>query len=151
MEVLIDNRQKLITVDENIVELMEKAIILCLNMEEVSTDIEISISFVDDQEIRLLNKGYRGKDKVTDVLSFPLYEDVHIVDVIHCLGDIVISLQQAERQAKEYEHTFIREVVFLTVHSMFHLMGYDHENIEDKKVMRKKEEEIMKQMGILRE
>lgn len=151
MELLIDNRQNFITIDKEILELMEKAIILCLKLEELPMDLEVSLSFVDDDEIQYLNKTYRGKDKVTDVLSFPLYENINEAKDPKCLGDIVISLQQAERQALEYGHTFKREVIFLTVHSMFHLIGYDHDTLENKKIMRQKEEVIMKEMGILRE
>ncbi len=151
MVILIDNRQNRIHVDNTLVKLMEKAAALCLKMEDLPLDMEISISFVDNEEIQLLNKTYRGKDKATDVLSFPQYEDIHNIDGVHCLGDIVISLEMAEKQALEYGHLFVREVIFLTVHSMFHLMGYDHDNEDNINIMRQKEEEILKEMGILRE
>ena len=151
MNIIIDNRQSSIQYDNNMVRLIEKAISICLEKESLPSDMEISISFVDDKEIHYLNKTYRGNDKVTDVLSFPQYENVLEIENPYCLGDIVISLEKAEEQAGEYGHSFIREVIFLTVHSMFHLIGYDHDNDENTKRMRQKEEEIMIEMGILRE
>jgi len=147
MDLMIDNRQSKVKFEDDMIELMKKAVSLCLRMEnKLNTHIEVSISFVDNEEIQKLNKTYRKKDSVTDVLSFPQYEN----GPVYCLGDMVISLEKAKEQASEYGHSFIREVIYLTVHSMLHLMGYDHDNSENTTVMRQKEEVIMKEMGILR-
>jgi len=100
---------------------------------------EISILFVDDDEIQVLNRDYRGKDKPTDVLSFPQDEEIGSI-----LGDVVISLETAKRQAKEKGHPFIREVFILLTHGILHLIGYDHEGSRKKGVeMRRMEKEII--------
>lgn len=150
MEIMIDNRQDKIIYDKDVEKLIVQAIKLCLAEEKLSTNLEVSISFVDNTEIHWLNKEYRGMDKATDVLSFPQYENIHEEVEPNCLGDIVISLEKAMEQCLEYGHSFEREVIFLTVHSMFHLMGYDHDTPENTLVMRKKEEGIMEAMGIIR-
>lgn len=116
-------------------------------------EVEISLTFVDDCEIREINKAYRDMDKSTDVLSFPQYHSVEDINTTFgpiILGDIVISLETAVRQAEEYGHSFEREVAFLTSHSMFHLMGYDHDNDENTQEMRAKEEAILENMNITR-
>lgn len=148
MLVYIDNRQEKIEVDNNIEEILEKVVKECLLLEKESTDYEISISLVDNEEIRDLNREYRNIDRETDVLSFPLDEDFGEVPI---LGDIVISLEKALEQSKEYNHSLVREVAYLTAHSMFHLMGYDHKEENEKKIMRKKEKEIMKRLGIFKD
>ena len=116
-----------------------------------SKDFEISISFVDNEKIKEMNKFYRDKDLVTDVLSFPQYdsiEEINDEDGYLSLGDIVISLDKVEKQAKEYEHLFERELLYLTTHGMLHLLGYDHINESDKTKMRKVEDDIMKEMDL---
>lgn len=148
MLVYIDNRQEKIEVDNNIEEILEKVVKECLLLEKESTDYEVSISLVDNEEIRDLNREYRNIDRETDVLSFPLDEDFGEVPI---LGDIVISLEKALEQSKEYNHSLVREVAYLTAHSMFHLMGYDHMGENEKKIMRKKEKEIMKRLGIFKD
>ncbi|WP_129596775.1 rRNA maturation RNase YbeY [Anaerophilus nitritogenes] len=150
MEVIIDNRQEIIEYDSNIEKLIVDAVFLALEKEGVSNEVEVSVSFVDNEEIHKLNKEYRGVDRPTDVLSFPQYENAGDIEKFSSLGDIVISLEKAKEQAKEYEHSFEREVLFLTVHSMFHLFGYDHDTEENTKKMRQKEEEVLNKMGILR-
>lgn len=151
MEVMIDNRQTTIEYDREIERLIMKAIDLCLQKEGVYKNVEVSVSFVDNEEIHKLNRDYRGVDKATDVLSFPQYENIKEINEPTCLGDIVISLEKAKEQSIEFGHSFEREVLFLTVHSMFHLFGYDHDTEENRKTMRQKEEEVLKEMGILRE
>lgn len=110
-------------------------------------------SFVDNKEIHELNREYRGVDRVTDVLSFPLlsddFEDVELEE--ESLGDIVVSLERALEQSIEYNHSFEREVCFLICHSMFHLLGYDHDTDENTKEMREKEEHILNKLNITRE
>ncbi|MCT4621204.1 MAG: rRNA maturation RNase YbeY [Marinisporobacter sp.] len=150
MEIMIDNRQKIVEPDEKIEKLILEAVELCLEKEGVSKDVEVSISFVDNEEIHILNRNFRGVDRPTDVLSFPQYENIKQINEPTCIGDIVISLEKAKEQASEYQHSFEREVLFLTVHSMFHLFGYDHDTEENRKIMRKKEEEVLEEMGILR-
>ena len=116
-------------------------------MEKGATDYEISISIVDNVEIRLLNREYRNIDKETDVLSFPLNDEFGDIPM---LGDIIISGEKALEQSIEYGHSLIREMAYLTVHSMFHLMGYDHMVDEDKAIMRNKEKKVMNNIGIFR-
>ncbi len=110
---------------------IRRAILATLEHEKFKFDAEVSVTLCDNEYIRGLNKEYRGKDKHTDVLSFPLYEDGNF-DLGECiggamLGDIVISVERAREQAKEVGNPFLREIAFLTVHSTLHLLGYDHE------------------------
>ena len=115
---------------------------------------EISVTFVDLDEIHELNKQYRGVDKPTDVLSFPQFDDLEeeIPEVCEiCLGDVVICEQKAREQAEEFGHSFERELVYLFTHSVLHLLGYDHMEDDEKKAMRDREEEIMKQIGLMRQ
>lgn len=149
MEVYIDNRQDEITIDDELIELMEKVMKECLALEEKSLDTEISVSFVNNKEIQELNREYRNVDSSTDVLSFPMTDDFSLIH-IPILGDIVISLEKALSQAEEYGHSFNREVAYLTAHSMFHLLGYDHMEEDEKQVMRKKEKQVMKSLGIFK-
>ena len=115
---------------------------------------EISVTFVDLDKIHELNKQYRGVDKPTDVLSFPQFDDLEeeIPEVCEiCLGDVVICEQKAREQAEEFGHSFERELVYLFTHSVLHLLGYDHMEDDEKKAMREREEEIMKQIGLMRQ
>ena len=115
---------------------------------------EISVTFVDLDEIHELNKQYRGVDKPTDVLSFPQFDDLEeeIPEVCEiCLGDVVICEQKAREQAEQFGHSFERELVYLFTHSVLHLLGYDHMEDDEKKAMREREEEIMKQIGLIRQ
>ena len=129
------------------------AVLVEENFEEPA---EISVTFVDDDRIHALNKEFRGIDKSTDVLSFPLGEngeyDTNYDTGAKMLGDIVISIPHAVAQAEEYGHTLQREIGFLTVHSMLHLLGYDHVNggIEEVK-MREKEETVLTHLGLKRD
>ena len=128
---------------------------------EFGSKFEISVMFVDDEEIQVLNKLHRNIDRSTDVLSFPMFEYDENGEIIEeysdfnkngelLLGDIVISLEHAEAQAEEYGHTFLRELGFLTVHSMLHLFGYDHMTDEDEKEMFSYQKEILEEMGLKR-
>lgn len=112
---------------------------------------EFNIIFVDDEEIREINKSYRRIDKVTDVISFALEDDKTFnTDKFRFLGDIYISLDTARSQAKEYGHSLKREICFLSIHGILHLLGYDHMNKEDEKVMFSLQEEILTGYGIKR-
>ncbi|EOD01877.1 rRNA maturation RNase YbeY [Caldisalinibacter kiritimatiensis] len=152
MDVLIDNRQDKIDIEVDIEEIVQKVCKECLIYENKSLNYEISISFVDNKEIKRLNGIYRGKDKPTDVLSFPMEDDddTNNFEEKILLGDIVISAEKAMEQSKEYGHSFIREVAYLTAHSMFHLMGYDHMTEKEKQIMRQKEKDIMKKIKIFK-
>lgn len=122
---------------------------------ELGDKVEVSLLFVDDDYIQGLNAQYRGIDRATDVLSFAFNEGEE-PDIIggpeeSLLGDIIISLDTAGRQANEYGHSLEREVAYLTVHGMLHLLGYDHEEAQDKQKMREREEYILALLGITRE
>ena len=149
MEIYIDNRQNKVEVDNSIYELIEKTCREVLLLEGESLDCEISVSFVDNEEIRELNRQYRGIDRETDVLSFPLGDDIFPGE-LKPLGDIVISLEKALEQSQDFGHSLEREILYLTAHSMLHLLGYDHETDEDRLVMRQKEKEVMKRLGIFK-
>ena len=115
--------------------IIRQAVLKTLENEKFPYDAEVSVTLCDNEHIKKLNRKYRGKDKHTDVLSFPIYEDGEF-DMGECisgavLGDIVISLERAKKQAKELSHSFFREVAFLTVHSTLHLLGYDHERSKE--------------------
>ena len=128
---------------------IKKSIRICLLQELNDDNYEISLSFVSEAEIRKLNSDYRDKDSVTDVLSFPLDDDFAIQ--INLLGDIIICCKRAIEQAKEYNHSIKREIVYLVVHSMFHLLGYDHIDESDRIIMRNKEKSALKEIGIYKD
>ncbi len=150
MSLVVDNRQTE-KIDDKIIALMEQAVAASLQYEGWDPEYEVSLSLVDNEEIQLLNHQYRGKDYATDVLSFPLVEDDFPPGEEKLLGDIVISVEKALEQAEEYGHSFQREMAFLVVHSMFHLMGYDHEDELSRAEMRSKEEAVLKLIGQIRE
>ncbi|MDO4544782.1 MAG: rRNA maturation RNase YbeY [Bacillota bacterium] len=132
--------------ESGLMETLSRAACLCLEKEAIDpARAEISLSIVSKEEIRRLNQLYRKIDNHTDVLSFPLIEDFNQIDDREefLLGDVVICLQQAEEQAEEYGHSREREIVYLFVHSVCHLLGYDHMDEGDKREMRAREEEIM--------
>ncbi len=124
-----------------------------LNYEKFTENVEVSITFVDNEEIKVLNNRFRNIDKPTDVLSFPLIDDFKNVDVenIVYLGDIVISIDKAISQAEEYGHSVRREITFLVIHSMLHLLGYDHMILEEEQEMICKQKDIFKISDISRE
>jgi len=135
---------------------LKKAIRAALKYEKFNQDVMVSVSFTDNEGIRELNREYRDKDAATDVLSFPMYtmeeDDRPEPDMAAELGDIVLSLERAGEQAEEYGHSFERETAFLTVHSVLHLLGYDHERSEEEeKDMFRRQEEIMTILGLPRD
>lgn len=114
-------------------------------------NVNFNVIFVNNDEIRNINKNYRNIDRETDVISFALEDDKLIKNnSIRVLGDIYISIDKAISQAKEYNHSIKREVYFLTTHGFLHLLGYDHMNKEDEEVMFKLQEEILSNYGIKR-
>ncbi len=132
--------------------LIRRAVVATLAYEGFNADAEVSLTFTDNEGIRKLNREFRNIDKPTDVLSFPLTDyagtSMPIDDPELSLGDIVISLERAEEQAAEFGHSFEREVAFLAVHSMLHLLGYDHVNSDEEDAqMRRRQREILESMG----
>ena len=152
VRVTITDRQKKVKIPSGLRMLIRRACIAVLREEKFQGDAEVSVTFVDNDQIRRLNAKFRGKDSATDVLSFPMGEngeyDLNPSTGAKLLGDVVLSMEKAAEQALEYEHSFEREVCYLTVHSMLHLLGYDHMNIEEKAVMRMKEETVMSKIGL---
>ena len=130
--------------------LIRRAVEATLEYESYIPSVEISVTFTDNEGIRKINNEFRAKDEPTDVLSFPLndYEDAE-ADFCESLGDVVISLERAKEQAESFGHSFEREIAFLTVHSMLHLLGYDHVNSEEEDLeMRRRQREILISMGL---
>ena len=141
-------------VDQKTADTMMHAAELALQCEGLSVEnASLSVSFVDAEEIRQLNRDYRGNDSVTDVLSFPSYEDLsEAIDGAElALGDVVICREKARAQAEEFGHSYERELIYLFVHSVFHLLGYDHMEEDERKKMRAKEETVMTALKITRE
>ena len=130
----------------------EKTITEVLRVENIRENAEVSLSIVDKETIHKLNKDYRNVDRETDVLSFPLDEEGfdNEGNPLILLGDIVICLDVAEDQAADFGHSLEREIMYLICHSTLHLLGYDHIEEDDKKVMRSKEKEVMKNLGVFK-
>ncbi len=153
IRVIISNQQKQVKIPTGLRMLIRRCCHAVLQMEEFPYSAEISVSFVDNEQIREMNRQYRDKDSATDVLSFPLgengrYDENHETGA-KILGDIVLSMPKAVEQAKTYGHSLEREVGYLTAHSMLHLLGYDHEKGGlDRVRMREKEEQVMQQLGL---
>ena len=138
---------------------ISKVLEKCFEVEHLPKDkFLVSVTLTNPENIRRINKEHRNIDKSTDVLSFPMFEKNEIdkmvkeqdFQYIDILGDMVISIEQVEIQAKEYGHSFERELSYMVVHSFYHLMGYDHIKEEDKEKMRTKEEFVLNQLGISR-
>ncbi len=152
--------QNKIKITDSEIKIITQAIKAALEYEEFEYDAEINLIFTDNDGIREINREQRQIDRATDVLSFPMLEqedggiviyDEDFIDGRVLLGDIIISLERAEEQAKEYGHSFSREIGFLAVHSVLHLLGYDHELGEnEEKEMFSKQEEILKNIGLTR-
>ena len=144
-----------IKTEQRYIDFIENVLEECFKEENLSsTKLYVNVLLTDSKNIRTINKEHRNIDKETDVLSFPMFEKDEIksikLDNIDVLGDIVISIEQVEKQAKEYNHSFDRELAYMLVHGFYHLMGYDHMNDEDKKEMRSKEENILNKLKIYR-
>ena len=152
--IYFENDQEKATITYKLKRLIRMSVEATLAYEEIGRDLEVSVTFTDDEGIQKLNRTYRKIDRATDVLSFPLFdfegdEDAMSDELCDMLGDIVISLERAAAQAEEFGHSFEREVAFLTVHSMLHLLGYDHETSEaDELDMRRRQTEIMEMLGL---
>ena len=134
--------------------LVRRSIEAALAFEGITAPCEVSVTFTDNEQIHALNLQYREVDRPTDVLSFPLMdfsgesEEPVADEPVVSLGDIVISLEKAQEQADEYGHSFEREVAFLTVHSMLHLLGYDHMEEDEERDMRARQRDVMELLGL---
>ncbi len=140
--------------------IIKKVLEKCFKEEKIEdSKLIITITLTNPQNIRKINKEFRNIDKATDVLSFPMFEKEELEEKIEMqdfehedmLGDIVISIDKVEEQAREYEHSFERELSYMIVHGFYHLMGYDHIEECDKKIMRPKEEKILQELKITRD
>ena len=166
--IYVDNRQSKLEVNDSLIENLSKVIEFALKEEDVDIKCEVSLVFVDNDEIKEINNDTRGINKETDVLSFPMleYENKKVFKEIYInykfaqsdfdgdelvLGDIVLSLEKALEQSKEFNHSYEREASYLVVHSVLHLLGYDHMEDEEKSAMRSREEEILNKLSITRE
>lgn len=162
-----DNRQNKLEVTDELINIINEVCEQSLKEEEMNVTYQISLLFVDNEEIREINRDTRGIDKATDVLSFPMldypqnkvfkevykntkFNEIYLDGDELVLGDMVLSLERAKEQSIEYNHSFNREVCYLVVHSILHLLGYDHIEDEEKKIMRKREEEILGKLNITR-
>ena len=152
--VYFSDEQDKIKLDFDAEELIKNCTEQALAEEEMDEDAEVSVTFVDNETIRELNKQHRDIDRETDVLSFPAFTEEgfevnHENDAV-ILGDIVISLEKAQSQSEEYGHSMKRETAFLIAHSLFHLLGYDHETPDEEKEMFEKQENVLQRLGITR-
>ncbi|WP_407268434.1 rRNA maturation RNase YbeY [Radiobacillus sp. PE A8.2] len=152
----IDFHDQTNSIEEDYVDLLDRLINFAGKQEKVTTEAELSINFVYNDEIQELNRNYRQIDRPTDVISFALQEsgegEMKIIgeELPIVLGDIVISVDKAKEQATEYDHSLERELGFLALHGFLHLLGYDHINPEDEKVMFQRQEEILDAFGLSR-
>ncbi|CAH0229868.1 rRNA maturation RNase YbeY [Peribacillus sp. NPDC101481] len=157
MILAIDLMDETNEVTEEAQHLVESILQFAARKENIEKDTELSVTFVDNDRIREINKEYRNKDSATDVISFALEEmgedEVEIVgaEMPRMLGDIIISIERTKEQAEEYGHSFDRELGFLALHGFLHLLGFDHMNEEDEKVMFTKQKEILEEYGLSRE
>lgn len=135
---------------EKEIEEIKKLMDFACKKENLS-NCEFNIIFVDQETIHEMNKTYRGVDRVTDVISFALEDNKTIELEVRLLGDIYICVERAKEQAIEYGHSFLRELSFLSVHGLLHLLGYDHMEKEEEEIMFKEQEDILNEFGITRE
>lgn len=153
MNIIFFDEEKLIKKEITIV--FEEAANLLMDEHEIDkSKIEISVSIINGNKIKDLNRDYRGIDRVTDVLSFPQYESINEIKELKGeiipIGDVVIYYDKAKEQAEEFGHSLERELIYLFVHSVLHLLGYDHLEDEEKSEMRRQEKSIMQRLKILR-
>ncbi|MBQ9416329.1 MAG: rRNA maturation RNase YbeY [Clostridia bacterium] len=156
-KVYFSNRQKKVAISRSDYAVLRRAIKEVMRYEGLTFPFEVSVSFVDNEQIHVLNREYRNVDRPTDVLSFPQVEwadpsdrEMSLIPGVETvLGDIVISLEKAQEQAEQLGHSFLHEVTFLTIHSMLHLLGYDHERSpEDDEDMCRRQREIISNLPV---
>ena len=157
MEIIISKEPEDIGIEDAIIEEIKRAVDTIGELYDIK-DSEVSITLTNDETIHELNRDYRGIDRPTDVLSFAFHESDEpeiitddIDEAVDTLGDIIISVERAKTQAEDYGHSLRREIVFLTVHGMLHLLVYDHMEESDRLEMEKEQEYIMSQLGISRD
>ena len=156
MIVTLENNQEKVSIPEALEADLTKAMNVVAELEALSPQTEVDITLVDVAAIHELNRSYRGIDRPTDVLSFALDEGeeepkVDDDEIEHLLGDVIISAPTAVRQGEEYGHGLEREMTYLAVHGMLHLLGYDHMEEKDKLIMRKREEEVLRRLDLAEE
>ena len=157
MIIMMENDQDKVVLDEHLAQKLQDGLNVVARLHNLSAQTEVDITIVDDEEIHTLNRDYRNVDRPTDVLSFALdegeEEEPEIIDgpELHLLGDIIISAETAQRQGEEFGHGLEREIVYLAVHGLLHLLGYDHMVEEDKVIMRAKEEEALREIQLSEE
>lgn len=158
MIVQVGNQQNKVTTTKEVETIINLVLEQAAREFSLTDNEEVSVTLVDDEEIRQLNKDYRGLDSATDVLSFALDEEEQAGEIpfanasdLHLLGDIIISVERASEQAGDFGHSLEREIGFLTIHGMLHLLGYDHNETEETKEMRELEEKILKASGLTRD
>ena len=156
MIISLENDQDIIVIPEKLEQLLSDGLNAVAKLHGLGEQEEVDITIVTDDEIHTLNRDYRNVDRATDVLSFALDEDGGEPELVggpevHLLGDIIISAETAARQAEEFGHGLEREIVYLAVHGLLHLLGYDHMQEEDKVVMRAKEEEALREIKLSEE
>ena len=156
MIVTLENNQTEIAIPEELEETLKKAMEIVARKEALGPNTEVDITIVDNAEIHTLNRDYRGIDRPTDVLSFALDDgdeepEVEDDEAEHLLGDVIISAPRAVEQGEEFGHGLTREMTYLAVHGMLHLLGYDHMEEADKKIMRAREEEILRELDLAEE
>jgi len=157
LKIYFSNEQDKVKLTPDVKGLLVKTVATVIESEKyinnivissVNKSASLSVTFTDNEKIKEVNKLNRGIDSETDVLSFPMFDDFIDIEGEFSFGDILLSLEKAQEQAELYDHSFEREVAFLTAHSMLHLLGYDHIEEEDEKVMRAKQREIMKKLHL---
>lgn len=157
MLITLENDQDKIVIDDALKSRLVAGLNAAARLHGLTEQTEVDITIVDDEEIHRLNREYRDVDRPTDVLSFALDEggedEPELLDALeeHLLGDIIISAETAQRQGEEFGHGLTREVVYLAVHGLLHLLGYDHMTEEDKVIMRAKEEEALREIELSEE
>ena len=162
VQLVWNNNQEVVEIREELIGTLEKLLEKAAEMEKI-TDGEVALTFVTDQEIHELNKEYRGIDRPTDVLSFAMNESIdeeldiiydlgenEAIDLPEILGDIIISVETAIAQSKEYGHSIYREIGFLFVHGFLHLLGYDHQDEASEAEMMGKQEKVLAEVGLSR-
>ena len=140
LSLYMDDRQEIIALSEEDRDLIQSLISFVVPKITEEAQVEVSVSFVEGEEIRVLNRDFRGVDRVTDVLSFPMDE---VYGDFRNLGDVIINTAKVKEQAREFGHSYRREFTYLTVHSLLHLVGYDHEGAGEKAAMREMEEALL--------
>lgn len=150
MQIDLTDQTNTLTTEQR--DLIQELIIFAGKREQINPNAELSITIVHNKDIQVLNAQYRNKDEATDVLSFqldnPYRHTEEVMDMPIMIGDIIISIDKAIEQAKRYNHSFDREIAFLTVHGFLHLLGYTHDNKEEEQVMFQKQESILEEFSL---